>query len=63
MEPAIVRGLVTEIESELLRILAGFGFAERDLLEIEGALSEPPVLGHALDQQVLGGSRRTMLCF
>ena len=54
---AIVSGLVAEIEAELLGVGWGAGFDcgfEKRLLEAEGALGEPVVLGHGGDQGFLG---------
>ena len=54
---AIVRGLVAEIETELFGVRRGAGFErgfEEGLLEAEGALLEPVMLGHGGDQDFLG---------
>lgn len=57
MEGAVVSGPVTEIEGQEL-----FLFAERDVhveaevLQVESALREPLMLGHAFHQYVLGHS-------
>src|SRR5947209_2918585 len=61
MKRPLVRGLVAEIERQVLVMVARADFVEADALEIEGALGEPPVLGHALDEQVFGRSCGTML--
>ena len=51
-----MRGLVAQEESELMGIDARFG--ESLILNTDGALREPPGLGHLLHQELFGlGSR------
>lgn len=54
---AVVSGLVAEIEAQLFAVGCGAGFErgfEEGLLETEGALGEPMMLGHGGNQDFLG---------
>ena len=58
---AIVSGLVTEIEAELLGVGRGAVFDggfEEGLLETEGALAQPVMLSHGGGEDLLGFRRR-----
>ena len=61
MKAAVVRGLIAHIERQVFLVLARTHFMKPELLEMHGALSELVVLGHALDQYVLGGSAGMVL--
>jgi hypothetical protein len=62
MEGALVRGLVAQIEGELAIVdhLAG-GVVEAGFFEPHGAVAQPVVLGHGLDERFFGGSSRLVL--
>ena len=59
VEGALVGGLVAHIEGELFFLPAGGEFGvEREALEREGALHEPVMLGHVVDEQLFSWGRR-----
>ncbi len=52
---ALVRGLVANIKRQLLRLVTvGPVATEGQILKPDGALGEPEVLGHALDEELFG---------
>ena len=55
MKGAILRGVVANIERKLLFIDLG-GVLKRGGLQTQGALTDPVVLGHLLDEHGFGGS-------
>ena len=59
MEGALVRGLVANVERELFLLRLGFAgrflAVEAHVLQQNGALLEPVVLGHVIDEDLLGG--------
>jgi hypothetical protein len=59
IEGSLVSGLIAQEESELVCIDASFG--ESFVLEANGALPQPPGLGHLLDEERFGLVRRRVL--
>ena len=57
MKGALVSGLIAQVEGEPLGVgdLAGDG-VEAECLERDGAMAEPVVLGHGLDERFFGWS-------
>ena len=62
MKGALVRGLIAQVKGEPLGVgdLAGDGI-EAECLERDGAVAEPVVLRHGLDERFFSGRGRPML--